>query len=109
MNVLFDKVVGILKKHHIIPHQNGLVKSKIKPKYLIKKRMWSFPTIFVIYGNSNELEKCNKELTRFGIQKLMTKPSINFLNEKILALEIFSSAKVKLERELSRFGTFKIK
>lgn len=51
MNSLFDQVISILKKHHIIPHQNGLVKSKIKPKYLIKKRMWSFSTIFVIIGN----------------------------------------------------------
>lgn len=51
MNKMIEKVVVILKKYRIIPHEGTLIKSKIKPQYLNKKRKWTFSTIFVILGN----------------------------------------------------------
>lgn len=80
MNALNEIVIRILKKNKVIPHSNSLVQSKIKPQYLSKKRKWSFSMIFVIFGNQNELTRCSSELYKYGIQRLVTKPSINFLN-----------------------------
>lgn len=51
MQTLFKNVVAILIKNKIIPAEDSLVKSRIKPQYLSKKRSWSFSTIFVIFGN----------------------------------------------------------
>lgn len=94
---MIEKVVFILKKYKVIPHERGLVKSKIKPQYLSKKRKWSFSTMFVVLGKYEELKKAYSYFIRMGIQKLNAKPSINFLNEKVKALELFASAKAKLE------------
>ncbi len=46
-----EKVIKILKKNNVIPDEKRLIHSKIKPQFLSKKRIWSFSTIFVIYGN----------------------------------------------------------
>ena len=51
MQALFKDVLSFLLKNRIIPHEDSLVKSRIKPQYLSKKRSWSFSTIFVIFGN----------------------------------------------------------
>jgi hypothetical protein len=77
---IFYKVVDILLKNKIIPDQSSLVKSKIKPQYQSKKRSWVFSTIFVVLGTQKELERAFKHLSRIGVQRLQTKPSINFLN-----------------------------
>lgn len=98
MQALFKDALSFLLRNRIIPHEDSLVKSRIKPQYLAKKRSWSFSTIFVIFGNEQELEKCYKQFSRLRIQRLSTKPSINFLNEKVVALEVFNSAKEKLAR-----------
>jgi hypothetical protein len=100
MQNMFKKVVRILIKNRIIPDEETLVKSRIKPQYLSKKRSWSFSTIFVIFGNEDELERCYRELSRIRIQRLSTRPSINFLNEKVIALEVFNSAKKAMSDEL---------
>lgn len=98
MQALFKEALSFLLRNRIIPHEDSLVKSRIKPQYLAKKRSWSFSTIFVIFGNEQELERCYKQFTRLRIQRLSTKPSINFLNEKVVALEVFNSAKEKLAK-----------
>lgn len=97
MNKMIDRVVMILKKYRIIPHEGNLIKTKIKPQYLNKKRKWSFSTIFVVLGTQQELHKCYSTFARLGIQKLSARPSINFLNEKVKALQLFATAKAKLE------------
>jgi hypothetical protein len=51
MQSMFKQVVAYLIRSRIIPDENSLVKSRIKPQYLSKKRSWSFSTIFVIFGN----------------------------------------------------------
>ena len=86
MQSLFKNVLSFLIKHRIVPHEDSLVKSRIKPQFLSKKRSWTFSTIFVIFGNEEELDKCYKQFSRMRIQRLSTKPSINFLNEKVVAL-----------------------
>ncbi len=86
MKRAFGRVVAILKKYKVIPSEASLVKSKIKPQYLSKKRKWAFSTIFVIMGGEEELRKCQAQFIPLGIQKLNAKPSINFLNEKVRAL-----------------------
>lgn len=43
-----------------------------------------------------------------GIHKLNAQPSINFLNEKVRALELFAKAKAQLDNELKRFPNFEI-
>jgi hypothetical protein len=55
MQIMFKKVVDILMKEKVIPHSDSLVKSRISPKYLSRKRSWTFTTIFVIFGNEMEL------------------------------------------------------
>lgn len=93
---VFDKVISILTKNNIIPNEGSLVKSKIKPQYQSKKRRWFFSTIFVVLGTQKELELTFKQLTQIGVQRLQARPSINFLNEKLLAMELFNSAKAQL-------------
>jgi hypothetical protein len=51
MKWLFRRAVHLLIKNKVIPDEERLVKSKIKPQYLNKKRKWSFSTIFVIFGS----------------------------------------------------------
>lgn len=85
------------------------MKSRIKPQYLSKKRIWSFSTIFVIFGDEEELERAYKQLFRIRVQRLNIRPSINFLNEKVVALEVFNSAKKRLTSELARFPQLEIK
>ena len=80
MKELFDRVVFILKKYNVIPHEDSLVKSKTKPQYLSKKRQWSFTTIFVILGNERDLQDCHEQFARLGIQKLNARPSVHYLN-----------------------------
>ncbi len=55
-----------------------------------------FSTIFMVMGNAKELERVQGSLVRAGVQRLQTKPSMNFLNEKLLAMELFNSVKMKL-------------
>jgi hypothetical protein len=50
MNEMIERVVFVLKKFKVIPHERSLVKSKIKPQYQSKKRKWSFSTMFVVLG-----------------------------------------------------------
>lgn len=109
MQNMFKQVVNILIKNRIIPDEDSLVKSRIKPQYLSKKRSWCFSTIFVIFGDEEELERVHRQLFKIRVQKLSTRPSINFLNEKVVALEVFNSAKKKLTKELERFAGFEIK
>lgn len=109
MRRVFERVVRLLLRAGVIPDESTLVQSKIKPQYLSKKRSWQFSTIFAIFGSSPELERCRSDLGRLGIQRLSTKPSINFLNEKIVALEVFNSARSRLLRELAVLGDFEIK
>jgi len=47
---IYEKIVKILKKYQLIPDEDSLVKTKIKPQFLTKKRKWSFSIIFVIGG-----------------------------------------------------------
>lgn len=77
---VFEKVVSILIHNKMIPDEGSLVKSKIKPQYQSKKRSWLFSTIFVVLGTQKELDKAFKDLSRIGVQRLQTKPTINFLN-----------------------------
>lgn len=49
---LFDRVIHILMKNKIIPDEDSLVKSKVKPQYQSKKRRWVFSTIFVVIGTN---------------------------------------------------------
>jgi len=37
-------------------------------------------------------------MVKIGVQRLSTHPSINFLNEKVQAMDFFNSAKLKLTR-----------
>ena len=83
---LYDFAVKILIQNKMIPQEDQLVKSKIKPQYLSKKRSWLFSIIFAIIGNEKELELTYNKLSRLGIQRLNTNPSINFLNDKIVAI-----------------------
>lgn len=98
MQSIFKRVIQILIRHKIIPDENALVKSRIKPQYLSKKRSWSFSTIFVIFGSDKELERAGIQLSHLNVQRLHTHPSINFLNEKVVALEVFNHAKDRLNR-----------
>ena len=50
----------------------------------------------MVMGNAKELERVQGSLVRAGVQRLQTKPSMNFLNEKLLAMELFNSVKMKL-------------
>jgi hypothetical protein len=109
MKTLLERVVFILKRYKVIPHEDSLIKSKTKPKYLNKKRQWEFSAIFVILGNEIELSRCYGQLSRLGIQKLSARPSIYFLNEKARALEVFAGAKGKLQETLKKFPGFEIK
>ena len=52
---LFEKVVSILTKSKIIPREEALVKTRVKPQYQSKKRSWTFSTIFMIIGSEREL------------------------------------------------------
>jgi hypothetical protein len=109
MKRMFERVVKLLLRAGVIPDESTLVQSKIKPQYLSKKRSWQFSTIFALFGSSGELERCRSDLSRLGIQRLSTKPTINFLNEKIIALEVFNSARSRLLKELGAMGDFEIK
>ena len=109
MQSLLNNVVKILKSYKLIPNEHTLVKSKTKPQYLSKKRQWSFSAIFVVLGNQRQLKEVNREFKKFGIQRLNAQPSINFLNEKMRALEVFAGAKAKLETVLERFPGFRVK
>lgn len=109
MTKIYEKVLKILKRFQLIPDEDSLVKTKIKPQFLSKKRRWSFSIIFVVGGEEDELTRCYRELIKVGIQKLSTHPSINFLHEKVQAMEVFNSAKLKLIRQLKRFPSLKIK
>ena len=77
---IYEHVVKILIKNKIIPREDNLVKTKIKPQYQSRKRTWVFSTIFVILGNQRELELTQNQLIKLGVQKLNTRPAINFLN-----------------------------
>jgi hypothetical protein len=48
---LYKHAVTLLIKHKVIPDEVRLVKSKIKPQFLNKKRIWSFSIVFAIYGS----------------------------------------------------------
>ena len=89
--------------------EGSLVKSKIKPQFLAKKRQWAFSTIFVVVGSPHELKHCYRQLHPLGIHKLNAKPSIDFLNQKLQAMEIFALAKAALQVELERFPGYEIK
>ena len=94
-------------RKNLIPDKDSLVQSRIKPQYLSKKRSWSFSIIFVVVGE--DIEEEVRQLSKLGIKKLNTRPSINFLNEKLLALQVFNTAKSRLNRKLHLFPDFEIK
>ena len=108
MQSILARVVRILNRYKLIPHEGSLVNSKIKPQYLSKKRKWSFSAIFVVLGDDRELRKCDLQFRQLGINKLNVRPSIHFLDEKLRALEIFAGAKAKLQKVLRRFPGFEI-
>jgi hypothetical protein len=103
---IYEHVLKILIKNKIIPAENSLVKTKIKPHYQSRKRTWVFSTIFVILGNQRELELAQNQLAKLGVQKLSTRPAINFLNEKLESIEIFNSAKERLSKKLQTLGDY---
>ena len=75
---------------------------------MTKKRSWAFTTIFAIYGTEEDLDRCYMKLSNMGIERLNTKTSINFLNEKIIALKVFNSAKSRAVKALKRFNDWQI-
>ena len=52
----------------------------------------------MIFGSEKELERAGLQLSHLKVQRLHTHPSINFLNEKVIALEVFNQAKDRLNR-----------
>ncbi len=48
-----SSIINVLKKGNIIPNEQALIESNLKPFYNSKKKMWTFSLIFALVGREN--------------------------------------------------------
>lgn len=75
-----DRLQRTLQRYEIIEDEEELVKTRIRPSFSMHNRKWSYSIVFALIGQEDDVLMCLRELSKLGVERISSHPTINYLN-----------------------------